>query len=104
MSVPENEVLAGPRGLDSSAAADASELPPTQIQVQYLDPEAERMREQLMRKIMGGADPSSVNTGDSRLTASAAGLGEEGAAPRAGTAEEALAEARQNVRRSSRFR
>lgn len=106
MSVPENDVLAGPRGYHNSAAADASDLPPTQIQVQYLDPEAERMREQLMRKIMGGADPSSVNTADAGRSSSvaAARLGEESAAPRAGTAEEALAEARQNVRRSSRFR
>ncbi|KJR89247.1 DNA replication regulator DPB11 [Sporothrix schenckii 1099-18] len=106
MSVPENDVLAEPRGYDGSAVAGVSDLPPTQNQVQYLDPEAERMREQLMRKIMGGADPqpANANTGEARPTASAVGRREDNAALRAGTAEEALAEARQSVRRSSRLR
>ncbi|KAL1890430.1 protein kinase activating protein dpb11 [Sporothrix stenoceras] len=105
MSVPETD---GPPqrggGLDitSSATADTSDMPPTQIQVQYLDPEAERMREQLMRKIMGGAEPAEAQRTSS--SSAALGLGEENAALRAGTAEEALAEVRHNVRRSSRLR
>lgn len=102
MSVPEND---GPTSsAAASAAADTSDMmPPTQIQVQYLDPEAERMREQLMRKIRGGAEPVEA----AQRTASVGGpvgLGDDNAALRAGTAEEALAEARHHVRRSSRLR
>ncbi|CAK7199584.1 protein kinase activating protein dpb11 [Sporothrix eucalyptigena] len=83
---------------------DPSNMPPTQIQVQYLDPEAERIREQLMRKILGGAAESS-SVIDERPSAASREMrfGEGDAAQRAGTAEEALAEAR-HVRRSSRLR
>ncbi|CAK7215205.1 protein kinase activating protein dpb11 [Sporothrix curviconia] len=87
---------------------DTASLPPTQAQLQYLDPEAERIREQLMRKILGGAvaaDSSSVI--DARPSAASREMhfGNGEAAQRAGTAEEALAEARQqHVRRSSRLR
>ncbi|CAK7209905.1 protein kinase activating protein dpb11 [Sporothrix bragantina] len=111
MSVPANDghgmaaLIPGGGGDDDD---DTASLPPTQAQLQYLDPEAERIREQLMRKILGGAaaaDSSSVI--DARPSAASRemhfGDGAD-AAQRSGTAEEALAEARQHVRRSSRLR
>ncbi|CAK7266337.1 protein kinase activating protein dpb11 [Sporothrix epigloea] len=107
MSVPEND---GQDGVahnsgDSGDDEDTVSLPPTQAQLQYLDPEAERIREQLMRKILGGA-PAESSVLDARPSAASREMlmGDVDAAQRAGTAEEALATARHHVRRSSRLR
>lgn len=107
MSVPEND---GQEGIAHNAGnigddEDTVSLPPTQAQLQYLDPEAERIREQLMRKILGGA-PADSSVIDARPSAASREIpmGDGGAAQRAGTAEEALAAARHHVRRSSRLR
>ena len=84
-------------------AQSQSMLPPSQVAVQYLYPEAELMREQLMRKIMGGdaagPGPSSDLAGGGR---------KENTAPPSshglGAADEALADVGHSRRRSSRLR
>ncbi|EPE04076.1 brca1 c terminus domain-containing protein [Ophiostoma piceae UAMH 11346] len=81
-----------------------SMLPPTQVEVQYLDPEADRIREQLMRKIMGGdaagCDPSSDPVGGGRKENPVPPPSTHGL----GTAEESLADVGRSRRRSSRLR
>ncbi|CAK7266074.1 protein kinase activating protein dpb11 [Sporothrix epigloea] len=108
MSVPESD---GQEGAIQNAANsgdddDAVSLPPTQAQLQYLDPEAERIREQLMRKILGGGAPADLPVVDAQPSTAFrdVNLADGVAVQRAGTAEEALAKARHHVRRSSRLR